>query len=262
MKLSLIFSVLFALGSFTSIGAYADSLSDISEFSKEICDDIQANGNRSITKTEVEAKLQGSMGKIAKYIGVNVGADGKLTIGDTKEEYEGLPYESIAEQMSDSRSCKLEISKILIAERKKVAERLDSTQLSLREIEIREISKEYQELKKKFVAFADKNGEVDVTRSLPSGVFDKDSYGKHVKGKLEVMGGQMQSMLLMMSFVPTLQEVAEGTKNITRSLESVSGYEISQNDEYISLKRETNALGQRSQAVLFEIIDLTKNRSR
>ena len=251
-----------ALAALFSFNVYADSLAEISEFSKEICDDIKASGNRTITKTDVEAKLQGNIGKVAKYIGVDFGADGKLTIGDSKEEYEGLPYESISGQMNDSRSCKLEISKMLIRERKKVTARLDNNQLSSRELEIKELSKEYQTLKNRFIAFANNNNQIDGSLNLPPGVFDKDSFGKHVKGKLEVMGGQMQSMLLMMSLMPTLREIGEGTKNINRSLEDASGQTLAKTDEYISLKNDSNTLSLRSQAVLFEMIDLAQKRVR
>ncbi|MGY6274076.1 hypothetical protein [Methylomonas sp. MgM2] len=250
------------LGMPFSVSAHADSLSEISKFSKEICNDIQTSGNRTIKKTDIEAKLQGNIGKVAKYIGLDIGADGQLTIGDTKEEYDGLPYEDISEQMSDSRSCKLQLSKMLINERKKVTERLDDRQLSSHESEIKELSNEYQNLRAKFIALANDNKEIDNARNLPQGIFNRDNYGQHIKGKLETMGGQMQSVLLMISFMPTLKEITEGTKNISRSLEHASGQNISQSDEYRSIKNASDELNQRSQAILFEMMDLAQKRVR
>ncbi len=245
-----------------SFNAHADSLMEISKFSKDICDDIETKGNRIITKTDVKAQLKGKMGKIAKYIGADLGVDGKLTIGKTKEEYEGLPYESISEQMIDSRSCKREISKMLIQERKKVSKRLNKDQLFLRESELKELSEAYQSLKVKFTALAKKNNQIDVTRNLPEGLFNKDGYGQHVKGKLESMGGQMQSMLLMMSFMPVLQEISKGTKKIDRSLKNSGGHKLSKNKEFLSLKNEAQELSLRSQAILFEMLDLVQKRTR
>lgn len=98
----------------------ADTLAEISQFAKEVCDDIKPQGNKKITKTELEGRLKGDMGRIAKFIGAQVGVDGKLTYGDTDEQYSGLPIGSLAAQMSDSRACKKEISKMLLGERKKI----------------------------------------------------------------------------------------------------------------------------------------------
>lgn len=108
-----------------------DSLEEISKFSKDICDEINPKGNKKISKADIEGRLEGDMGKIAKFIGVTLEADGKITYGESNEEYEGLPLDSISEQMSDSRSCKKEISMMLIKERKKVSDRSDKKKLAL-----------------------------------------------------------------------------------------------------------------------------------
>lgn len=259
MKCSLFLGVVYMLSILFSVNLYANSLSEISQFSKEVCDDIQASGSRNISKTDIETKLKGNIGRVAKMIGVDVGANGELTIGETQEEYEGLPYESISEQMRDSRLCKLQISRMLIQERKKVIKRLDDKQLSSREFEVKEISRDYQKLKDKFIAYADKEEKIENVKNLPLGIFNKDSYSKNIRGKLETMDGQMQSMLLVMSFMPILQEIQEGIKIMSQSIKN---YYIHQSGEYLSLKNEADALGQRTQAVLFEMLDLMQKAAR
>ena len=95
----------------------AASLSEISAFAKDICDDIRTEGK--ISKKEISAKLQGEIEGIAKLFGVSVSSDGKLKLNE--EEYIGLPYESLPEQMSNSRECKKDISKMLIKERQEIS---------------------------------------------------------------------------------------------------------------------------------------------
>lgn len=247
---------------FFLFNAHADqSLNEISNFAKEICDDIQAKGKRTITATEVEAELKGKIGKVFKYIGVDVGADGKYTIGKSQEEYEGIPYGSISEQMSDCRSCRLEISKLLLNERRKVLERLDNDHLSKRKFEVEELSTEYQNLKERFIKFAIVNKEVNNSSPLPLGGFDKHTYSEYIETKMKTMDGAMQTTLLMATLSQPLKEIQEGTKIINRSLDQAMRGKISQSDEFIQLKNDGLSLSHKTQAVLFEMVDLMQKRA-
>lgn len=98
--------------------ANAESLNEISIFAKDICDDIRPAG--SIKKEEVEAKLKGKIGSIAKLIGGSVSIDGSLSRGDTV--YEGLPFDELPAVMKDARSCKKDIAKMLLKERSMISD--------------------------------------------------------------------------------------------------------------------------------------------
>lgn len=245
-----------------AFNAQADSLSEISNFSKEICDDIDTKGSHTISKTEIQAKLEGEIGKVAKFIGAKIGADGKITIGENKVEYDGLPYDSLSEQMTNSRSCKLEISKMLINERKKLVEGLDKNQLSSREDEIKELSNEYRALRERFYKLTSSNKQIDSSRHLPEGRFDSEIYDAHIQNKLGAMGGQMQSVLLMMTFMPIVREISEGSEQITDTLDDAKEAEISKSQEFMAIKNKSRELNQRSQAILLESVDLVQKKNR
>lgn len=104
----------------------AESLKDISNFAKEICDDIRLEG--SIKKEEIVAKLTGEISGVAKLLGGSVNAEGDLVIKNT--EYKGLPYETLPAQMKDTRACKKEMAKMLIEERKKIVSQPINKKLS------------------------------------------------------------------------------------------------------------------------------------
>ncbi|NAZ55638.1 hypothetical protein GL177_20260 [Vibrio toranzoniae] len=93
------------------------SLSEISQFAKEICDQIEANG--SVSSTEVKAKLQGNAGTISKLIGAKIDGSGDFIVHNNI--YKGIPYEELSVQMLDSRDCKLQLAYSLI-DRKKAIE--------------------------------------------------------------------------------------------------------------------------------------------
>ncbi|MBF4364907.1 hypothetical protein, partial [Vibrio anguillarum] len=93
------------------------SLSEISQFAKEICEQIKANG--SVSSTEVKAKLQGNAGTISKLIGAKIDGSGDFIVHNNI--YKGIPYEELSVQMLDSRDCKLQLAYSLI-DRKKAIE--------------------------------------------------------------------------------------------------------------------------------------------
>ena len=92
---------------------YAESLNNISKFANQICDEIETNG--SISRSEIKIKLSRRLSPLSKILGVRLNANGSYKINDTK--FEGLPYESIPQQMKDLRECKKEIVFMLLEER-------------------------------------------------------------------------------------------------------------------------------------------------
>jgi hypothetical protein len=89
-----------------SKGLDREGLKEISDFAKEVCDEISAEGQ--ITRSKIELKLNGNITGLAKALGLKAGAGGTYTRNN--ESYKGVPYEKLPEQMSDSRACKRELS--------------------------------------------------------------------------------------------------------------------------------------------------------
>ena len=234
----------------------AGSLKEISDFARDICDDISPKGRKNNQMINIEGRLAESKERIAELIGVQISSGGKATYGSTNEEYEGLPFNSISEQMTDSRSCKKEITKMLIRERKKVQKRLGSDQLTLKENEIRELSQDYSLLRSEFMDFANLIGIKH--RILPEGNFDQDTYDKHLKNKLSTMGGKMQGMLLLTALMPTVQNIDKGSQDITRELERLDSSKIPDMKKYRTILVKSQSVQQRSKAVLFEMVDLVQ----
>lgn len=100
-----------------NVAAQGSGNSEIAKFAKEICDEIRPEG--TITRQEIEGRLQGEVGGVARAIGLSVGADGKLR--HDKTEYKGLPIEKVSDQMKDARDCRLQVTKMLVEERNRLA---------------------------------------------------------------------------------------------------------------------------------------------
>ena len=109
-------SIVLLVGFVFSNFIYATSLSEISVFAKEICDEISTIG--SIKRTEVEGKISGKLDGIAKLLGASISAEGTIKLDDIN--YKGIPYEKLPEQMSDSRECKKSITMMLLKERQEI----------------------------------------------------------------------------------------------------------------------------------------------
>ncbi len=88
----------------------SQSLSEISRFAKDICDELDVKGN--MTRTKIVAGLKGNAKTISKLLGGSIGADGKITVDNI--EYEGIPYDQLSAQMSNARQCKIEIAHLLL----------------------------------------------------------------------------------------------------------------------------------------------------
>ena len=97
-------------------GSFAQTLSEIGTFSKNICDDIRTDG--SILKKEVEVQLKSNIGGVAKVLGGSLAVDGSIRTGETS--HTNIQYEELPEQMSDARDCRRELAKILISTAKHI----------------------------------------------------------------------------------------------------------------------------------------------
>ena len=240
----------------------AESLDKISQFAKEICDEIKQEGKTKISKKDIEGKLINKDQQVANMIGAKI-TGGKITYGEANEEYEGLPLTALPEQMSDSRDCKKEMAKMLLKERKKVKKKLSQAQLGTREDEIKDLSKEYANLREDFNVFADTNKIDRIDQKIPHGQFNTQGYDDHIKSKLGAMSGKYQGMLLMITLMPTIQEVSKGAKTIKNALDNVDVKKYTGNKtketQYISMQQRAQILEQRSTAMLLEMSDLVQN---
>lgn len=97
--------------------AKGSSNSEIVAFAYSICDEIRTEG--IITRREIEGKISADANRVAKLVGLSVGADGKLK--DERTEYKGLPFDKIADQVQGARTCRLEVAKMLIDERNRLS---------------------------------------------------------------------------------------------------------------------------------------------
>jgi hypothetical protein len=91
----------------------ANSLPDISAFAAEICDSIRLEG--SISRQEIETKLEGSLAGVWRLVGASGAADGAAELESF--DYQGLPYDSLPSQLIDARECRKELAVLLIRAR-------------------------------------------------------------------------------------------------------------------------------------------------
>lgn len=106
----------FILLSFASFTASSASLDEISNFAEKICDTISTKG--TISSSELKAEIEGKISPkvLSKMLGANVRANGSYL--HNGKEYDGLPYESLPEQMTSARECRKEVASMLIKERR------------------------------------------------------------------------------------------------------------------------------------------------
>ena len=97
--------------------SYGDSLTEISKFAQDICDQISfTNIAGDMTRKQIEGKLTGEAKAIEKLLGISLEADGKVD----NTQYKGLPYDKVAENVKDARECKQQLAKMLVEERSKI----------------------------------------------------------------------------------------------------------------------------------------------
>jgi hypothetical protein len=154
--------------------AHAESLTDISTFSKDICDEIATEGE--IRRDTIEGKIGGKLSGVAKLIGASIGADGSIKID--KEKYNGIPYESLPEQLSDARDCRKQLTLIFLKERQEV-ELLKAEKLS-------EQSDLVQNCEISYACDQSKMEGVCLCREVVEGISKDEGHSKQQAGKLYV----------------------------------------------------------------------------
>jgi hypothetical protein len=90
--------------------ARADSLPDIAQFAQSICSDIP-QGN--LTKTNIQGQIGANAGLLAKIITGDVNVSGSKT----DEIYKGIPFDKLPNQIPTASMCKLEVVKLLLAQK-------------------------------------------------------------------------------------------------------------------------------------------------
>lgn len=115
-RLSVVYFILLSL---FSISSKAASLVEITQFAVSICDDIIAEigVTSSISKTTIEGKIDASLPKVAKLLGVKLSGNGKLLYDH--QEVSGLSLEALPDQLSSARECRERLAIALIEERQK-----------------------------------------------------------------------------------------------------------------------------------------------
>jgi len=98
--------------------ASAQSLTEISDFAADICDEIAQSGE--ITKQKIEGNINGKLSGVAKLLGGSLDAGGKIVVDE--ENYVGVPYEKLSDQLSNARECRRELAKTLLDERRRIDE--------------------------------------------------------------------------------------------------------------------------------------------
>ncbi len=88
----------------------AATLNEIAEFASSQCEEIHSSGK--VNKSQITAQLKGQGKALAKLISGSVSADGTYTSNST--EYEGVPYEQLASQLTDVRNCKQRLTELIL----------------------------------------------------------------------------------------------------------------------------------------------------
>jgi len=101
---------IFILSCLISITYASSTYDEIINLSNSICDKLETKG--TITVTKVKASLEGNTRKLSKILGITLNADGSIEYNN--KSYDGLPYEELSKQMSDSRQCKKELAMLIL----------------------------------------------------------------------------------------------------------------------------------------------------
>lgn len=94
----------------TSGTLQAATLSEIADFASRQCEEIHSSGK--VSKSQITAKLKGQGKALVKLIGGSVSADGSYKLDSV--EYDGVPYEQLASQLTDVRSCKQRLTELIL----------------------------------------------------------------------------------------------------------------------------------------------------
>ncbi|EKF9799901.1 hypothetical protein O1D18_003544 [Vibrio cholerae] len=91
----------------------AVTLDEIANFSARQCEEIHASGK--MTESQISAKLQGEIKALNKLLG-SVGANGQYT--NSSRSYNGVPFDQIASQLTDVRTCKQNLTMAILSNTK------------------------------------------------------------------------------------------------------------------------------------------------
>lgn len=138
---------------------------------------------------------------------------------------------------------------------------LDDSQLGAKRQEVSELSRDYAQLREEYLGL-ERRKELQVDGYLPLGSFDDAAYDKHFEGKLAVMGGQMQGMLLLTALMPVVRDVAKGSAAIRQRLEDASRKPAQDMDHHTAMIETASTLEARANAILFEMVDFVQNGRR
>lgn len=109
-------SVTVALFLTTTASSYADEYTDMAQFAQSICGDIPEG---SLTRSEIAGKVEANAALLTKILGGSANADAKRI----EETYKGIPFDKLPANIPTVSMCKSELIKVLIARKKKVANR-------------------------------------------------------------------------------------------------------------------------------------------
>ncbi|HVR56033.1 MAG TPA: hypothetical protein VMT72_04325 [Pseudolabrys sp.] len=90
--------------------AHADTLAEIAQFAQSICGDIPEG---SMTRTNIQGKVEANAGAIAKILSGGVDVDASRS----SEIYRGIPFEKLPPNIPTVSMCKSELVKLLISQR-------------------------------------------------------------------------------------------------------------------------------------------------
>lgn len=95
---------------FSSSSLQSATLDEIADFASRQCEEIHASGK--VTQSQITAQLKGQGEALVKLIGGTVTADGNYK--SNISEFEGVPYDELAGQLTDVRSCKQNLTSLIL----------------------------------------------------------------------------------------------------------------------------------------------------
>lgn len=101
---------------------HAQTLEEIAAFAERICSDIPEG---QFSKETIEGKFKGDLPQLAKLLGASINADGSISVAGIS--YKGIPYDKLSANIPTLRECKLEVTRLLLEERARIARDVSNT---------------------------------------------------------------------------------------------------------------------------------------
>jgi hypothetical protein len=98
----------------SSFPAKADTYAEMAQFAQSICGDIPSG---SLTRTNIQSKVQANAGLLAKIIS----GSGEVSGQRQQEIYQGVPFEKLPDNIPTVSMCKIELIKTLLAAKERVS---------------------------------------------------------------------------------------------------------------------------------------------